>query len=193
MPTTYVLGVGPGLGAAVSRRFAREGHAVALMARRKEGLEPVRAEIEKAGGRAFAVEVDAASEDSVAAGFKVAQDELGPADVFVYNASTFARGGILELDPAAFEQAFRISCMGALLGARQVLPHMIELKRGTILLTGATASMRGSALRRLCHRQVRAARPRPVDAAGVSPAGHPRRPRDRRRPDRQPAGPRPRR
>lgn len=145
MPTTYVLGVGPGLGAAVSRRFAREGHAVALMARHKESVEPARAEIEKAGGRALAVEVDAASEASVEAGFAVARGELGPADVFVYNAGTFAMGGILEIDPAAFEQGLRINCMGALLGARQVLPHMVQKKSGTILVTGATASLRGGA------------------------------------------------
>lgn len=178
MPTTYVLGVGPGLGAALCRRFAREGHAVALMARRKESLEPIRVDVEKAGGRAIAVEVDAGSVPSVAAGFALARGELGPADVFIYNAGTFAMGSVLELDPAAFEQGFRINCAGALLGAQQVLPAMLQNERGTILLTGATASLRGGArfagfatgkfaLRALAQSMARELHPRGIHVAHV--------------------------
>ncbi len=151
MPSTYVLGVGPGLGASIARRFAREGHAVALMARSGKSLEPVRAELSglanrnEKGARVVSVEVDAADAASVAAGFDRARAEIGPADVFVYNAGAFQMGGILEVTPEDFERCFRANCMGAFLGAQRVLPDMIAKKKGTILLTGATASLRGSA------------------------------------------------
>lgn len=145
MPTTYVLGVGPGLGAALCRRFAREGHDVALMARRADALEPIRAEVEALGVRATSFAVDATSEASVAAGFAAAKEALGPAQVLVYNAGGFQMGGLLELDPADFERSFKVSCMGAFLAAREVVPAMLAAGRGTILMTGATASIRGGA------------------------------------------------
>jgi NAD(P)-dependent dehydrogenase (short-subunit alcohol dehydrogenase family) len=95
--------------------------------------------------RAVSVAVDASDAKSVAAGFDRAASELGPADVFVYNAGAFQMGGILEVSPEDFERCWRANCLGAFLGAQKVLPEMVAKKRGTILLTGATASMRGSA------------------------------------------------
>jgi len=145
MKVAAILGVGPGLGAAIARRFAGEGFAVALMARREESVAAVREEITESGGRALPVATDATDPDSVAASFERVRAELGGPEVFVYNAGAFQMGGVLEISPAKFDECFRANCAGAFYAARQVLPAMVEAGRGTVLLTGATASMRGSA------------------------------------------------
>ncbi len=143
--TAAVLGVGPGLGAAVARRFAREGFAVALMARREESVAGVRGEIESAGGTALAVSADGTDPASVAAAFDRVRAELGESEVFVYNAGAFQMGGILEISPEKFDECFKANCAGAFYAAQQVLPAMVEAGRGTVLLTGATAALRGGA------------------------------------------------
>jgi NAD(P)-dependent dehydrogenase (short-subunit alcohol dehydrogenase family) len=140
-----ILGVGPGLGAAVARRFAHEGFAVAMMAREEERLGTVREEIQDAGGTALAVSADATDAASVASAFGQVQEKLGSPEVFVYNAGAFQMGSILELSPEQFDNCFRANCSGALYGAQQVLPAMVEREQGTIILTGATAALRGSA------------------------------------------------
>ena len=143
--TAVVLGVGPGLGAAIVRRFAREGFTVGLMARREEGLAEIRQGIENDGGTALPVSADAADSSSIAAAFERVRDKLGDPEVFVYNAGAFQMGGVLEVSPERFDECFKSNCAGAFYGARQVLPGMIDTGRGTILFTGATASLRGSA------------------------------------------------
>jgi len=140
-----VLGVGPGLGAAVARRFASEGFDVALMARRDKSVAPVREEIGATEGRALSLPADATDPDSVAEAFERVRGDLGDPEVFVYNAGAFQMGGILELSPAQFDECFKANCAGAFYAAQQVLPAMVEAGRGTVLLTGATASLRGSA------------------------------------------------
>jgi NAD(P)-dependent dehydrogenase (short-subunit alcohol dehydrogenase family) len=140
-----VLGVGPGLGAAIARRFAREGFAAALMARNEDGLSEIRQEIEADGATALTVSADATDPASVEAAFGRVRSELGDPEVFVYNAGAFQMGGILEIPPEKFDECFRANCAGAFYAAQQALPAMLEAGRGTILLTGATASLRGSA------------------------------------------------
>lgn len=140
-----VLGVGPGLGAAISRRFAREGFAVALLARSEGSTAPVREEIERSGGEALAVEADATDAASVARAFERVRNSLGDPEIFVYNAGAFRMGGIMDLSPEDFDACLKANCAGAFYAAQQVLPAMLEQGRGTVILTGATASLRGSA------------------------------------------------
>ena len=140
-----VLGVGPGLGAAVARRFAGEGFGVALMARKEESVADVREEIEGGGGTALSVSADATDPDSVARAFERVLGELGDPEVFVYNAGAFQMGGILDLSPEQFDDCFRANCAGAFYAAQQVLPAMVEAGGGTVLLTGASAALRGKA------------------------------------------------
>jgi NAD(P)-dependent dehydrogenase (short-subunit alcohol dehydrogenase family) len=140
-----ILGVGPGLGAAVARRFAREGFVVALMARKEESVAGVREEIEDEGGTALPVTADATDPASVEMAFGRVRGAFGDPEVFVYNAGAFQMGGVLEIPPERFDECFRANCAGAFYAAQQVLPAMVEAGRGTILLTGATASLRGSA------------------------------------------------
>jgi len=140
-----VLGVGPGLGAAVAHRFAREGFAVGLMARNLQQLTQIQSEIEESGGKALSVSVDATDPASVTAAFEQVSSQLGSPEVFVYNAGAFRMAGILDLTPEQFESSWKVNCFGAFLAVQQVLPAMVEQGRGTILLTGATAAVRGSA------------------------------------------------
>ncbi len=144
-PTTVIVGVGPGLGAALAARFAREGHAIALLSRSSEHREPILASIRGAGGRAEGFDCDAASAESVARAFAEVRRALGDPEVLVYNAGAFVMAGALELTPDAFEAAWRVNCQGGFLASREVLPAMLERGRGTILFTGATASVRGGA------------------------------------------------
>ncbi len=140
-----ILGVGPGLGAAIARRFAREGFAVGLIARSEESLSATREEVESAGGQALAVQADATDAASVVSAFEEVRGSLDDPEVFVYNAGAFRMGSVLDVSPEDFDDCFRANCSGAFYGAQQVLPAMVEWGHGTILLTGATASMRGSA------------------------------------------------
>jgi NAD(P)-dependent dehydrogenase (short-subunit alcohol dehydrogenase family) len=140
-----VLGVGPGLGTAIAGRFAREGYAVGLMARSEESVSGAREEMERAGGDALAVTADATDAASVARAFDEVRGSLGDPEVYVYNAGAFRMGGILELPPEDFDRCWKANCAGAFYGAQSVLPAMLERGRGTIILTGATASLRGSA------------------------------------------------
>ena len=143
--TAAILGVGPGLGTAIAKRFAREGFAVALMARREESVMEARREIEGGGGSAAFIPTDATDPASVAGAFSKVRAEVGDPDVFVYNAGAFQMGGILEVSPEKFDECFRANCAGAFYAAREVLPAMVQKGSGTILLTGATAALRGSA------------------------------------------------
>ena len=139
-----VVGAGPGLGASVAGRFAREGYAVAVMARSANTLEQARKNVEARSVRALCVASDATDPASVAAAFQTVKKELGDPTVLVYNAGAFQMGAVTDVSPEVFERSWRANCFGGYLAAREVLPAMIARKSGTVLLTGATASMRGS-------------------------------------------------
>jgi NAD(P)-dependent dehydrogenase (short-subunit alcohol dehydrogenase family) len=88
---------------------------------------------------------DASDEASIRATFARVREEMGAPEVLLYNAGAFQAGGVLELSATAFEQAWRVNCLGGLLAAQAVLPAMLERGRGSIIFSGATASVRGSA------------------------------------------------
>jgi NAD(P)-dependent dehydrogenase (short-subunit alcohol dehydrogenase family) len=140
-----VLGLGPSTGASVARRFANAGYSIAVAARRAEHLDPLVAEIEKAGGKAIAVPTDATDEAAVKELVQRAETDLGPLGVAVYNASGRVMGSILDLDAAEVMNAWKISCLGGFLLGREAARRMVPQKEGTILFTGATSGMRGSA------------------------------------------------
>ncbi len=145
MSIAVIVGIGPGLGAALARRFARGGMDVALMARSDANLAPVAAEVRALGRRAAPIAMDAGDAASVTAAFARARAELGDADVLVYNAGAFKMGGLLDVSVEEFERCLRINCTGGFLAAREVLGGMAARGRGTVIFTGATASLRGSA------------------------------------------------
>ena len=139
-PVAVVVGVGPGLGSAVARRFAAAGLAVAVARRRPEELAGLAQEI---GGRAYGC--DASERDSVEALFAAIDEDLGRPQVVVYNAGAYQPGGILEIEAADFERCWRIGCLGGFHVGQAAAKRMVEAGEGTIIFTGATASLRGSA------------------------------------------------
>ncbi len=144
-PSIAVVGTGPALGAAIARRFARENFTAAVIARDRAHLDPVVHEIESVGGRALALPADATERASLAAAFAACRQQLGPPSVLVYNAGTFRPAGVLEIDPETFVNCWKANCYGALLAAQEALPAMLDEGQGTVILTGATAALRGSA------------------------------------------------
>jgi len=139
-----VVGAGPGTGFAIANKFAREGFSVALLARNKEKLATLQKAIEDKGGKAISVSVDVGDPKAVANAFHEVRTILGDPEVLVFNASGFTVKKFLELTPEDFDASYKVSILGAFASAKEVLPKMVEKKKGTILLSGATASLRGS-------------------------------------------------
>jgi NAD(P)-dependent dehydrogenase (short-subunit alcohol dehydrogenase family) len=135
-----VVGVGPGNGAALARRFHQDGYAVALLARSPEFTAGLAAEL--SGSRAYACDVT--DEASVTQAFAAVASELGPVDTLVYNAGSGVWGSIESLAAKDFEQAWRVNTFGAFVASKQVIGAMKAAGRGNIVFIGATASRRGN-------------------------------------------------
>ncbi len=139
-PVAVVVGAGPGLGSALARRFAAAGMAVAVARRRVDELAGL---AEETGGRAYAC--DATDGNSVEALFDSVEHDLGTPALVAYNAGAYQRGGILEISAEDFERCWRIGCLGGFHVGQAAARRMVPAGQGTILFTGATASLRGSA------------------------------------------------
>jgi NAD(P)-dependent dehydrogenase (short-subunit alcohol dehydrogenase family) len=139
-PVCAVVGVGPGNGAAFARRFASEGYAVALLARRPDFTQTIASSLP--GSRAYACDVGDAA--SVERAFSAIRADLGDVDVLVYNAGSGVWGTVEEVSAVDFEASWRVNALGALLASKQVIPAMKKSKHGSILFVGATASRRGN-------------------------------------------------
>jgi NAD(P)-dependent dehydrogenase (short-subunit alcohol dehydrogenase family) len=140
----WVAGVGAraGLGAALARRFARAGLIAAVTGRSPDRLAAVVGEIREAGGRAEALPGDVSDEAQIAAiATKVAA--LGPLEAAVFNAASADRAATLELSVEQFTSAWRISTLGGFIFGREALRQLTKEQRGSLLITGATASLRG--------------------------------------------------
>jgi NAD(P)-dependent dehydrogenase (short-subunit alcohol dehydrogenase family) len=139
-PVCVVVGVGPGNGAALVRRFHAAGYAVALLARSTTLIAELARELE--GARAYACDV--ADESSVVEAFAAIARELGPATVLVLNAGSGVWGTIEDVAAKDFEQSWRVNALGAFLAAKQVIGAMKQAGAGSIVFIGATASRRGN-------------------------------------------------
>jgi len=139
-----VVGVGPGIGNSVATKFASHGYHVALVSRRQTSMTPVQEAIEKSGGNAISVTADASSEESVAQAFSTIRKSLGSPEVLIYNAGVrrLKKQGISEVPTEEFIKLWKINCLGGFFTSREVVPDMVERGHGTILFTGATASLR---------------------------------------------------
>ena len=142
--SAVIVGVGPGLGWSLVRRFARAGLRVAAAARNRatldELLERHAAELPAGGVTAHAC--DATQPAEVRALFEAAGEAPS---VVIYNAGTFEPAGILDITPEQFERCWRIGCLGGFLVGQEAARRMLPRGAGTIIFTGATAALRGSA------------------------------------------------
>ena len=140
-----VVGVGDGLGSALARAFAAEGYAVCMTRRPRnlDSLERLAEEIRGAGGTAHAFGVDARSEDEMVALFAGIERDVGPLEVVVFNIGANVRFGIRETTARVFTKVWEMGCFAGFLAGREAAKAMVPRGRGTILFTGATASVRG--------------------------------------------------
>ncbi len=147
-PTALVVGVGAerGLGAACCRKFAAEGHHVIVAGRTAAKIGRVADAILAAGGSAEAVVADVTREDEVLRLFDRAMSPgagLAPADLVVFNAGNNRKMDFREVDAALFEDMWRVGCLAGFLVGREAARRLTPLGRGTLIFTGASASLRG--------------------------------------------------
>jgi NAD(P)-dependent dehydrogenase (short-subunit alcohol dehydrogenase family) len=138
-----VIGAGDATGGAIARRFAREGYVACVTRRHADKLTPLVAAIEAAGGRARAFGSDARKEDEMVALIDTVENEVGPVEVAVYNIGANVNFPIRETTARVFFKVWEMACFGGFLMGREAAKRMVPRGRGTILFTGATASVRG--------------------------------------------------
>jgi NAD(P)-dependent dehydrogenase (short-subunit alcohol dehydrogenase family) len=136
--TALIVGVGSGLSASLARALAKEGIKVALAARSTGDLDAL---TKATGAKAFTC--DASKRGEVEKLFADVDASLGAPDIVVYNASFRTRGAFVDLDPADVEKAIAVTAYGAFLVAQQAARRMLPKQHGAILLTGASAGVKG--------------------------------------------------
>ena len=140
-PVCVVIGVGPGNGAAIARRFSEVGYRVALLARSKEFTSELAKELDDG----LAVSCDVTDATSVTEAFRQVRQRLGKVAALVYNAGSGAWGTVEDITPDEFSANWKVNALGSLLASQQVIPNMKTSKTGNIIFIGATASRRGGA------------------------------------------------
>jgi NAD(P)-dependent dehydrogenase (short-subunit alcohol dehydrogenase family) len=138
--SALIVGAGAGISASVARRLADLGVKIAVAARNIQKLEAL---ARSTGAAAFAA--DASDPESVAGLFTEVCDRIGEPDIVVYNAAARVQGPLTELDPGAVQRAITVTAFGGFLVTQQAAKRMLPRGRGAILLTGATASVKGFA------------------------------------------------
>ena len=181
-PSALVIGVGAhaGLGAALCRKFASQNYHVFAAGRTQARLDSVVTSITHANGSAEAAVMDATSEQNVVDLFSRAMSgaTAEPASLIVYNAGNNARADLAEMSVEFFEKDWRVTCLGGFLVAREATRHLRANSRGTVIFTGATASLRSrppftafasgkAALRAVAQSMARDMGPRGVHVAHV--------------------------
>ncbi len=146
MPSVaLVVGAGDALGGAIARRFAREGYTACVVRRSADALTPLVQQIEAEGGRAVAYGADARLEEIMVPLVDRIEAEIGPIEVAVHNIGANVRFGIRETTARVYRKVWEMAAFSAFLTGREAARVMVPRGKGTILFTGATASIRGGA------------------------------------------------
>lgn len=145
MSVALIAGAGDGLGGAIARRFARAGYHVCVARRGADKLAPLCADIAAAGGAATPFGVDARREDDVVRLFDTVERDVGPIDVAVHNIGANVWFPIRDTTLRVYTRVWEMACLSGFLIGREAARRMAPRGRGTILFTGATASLRGRA------------------------------------------------
>ena len=140
-----VIGAGDATGGAIARRFAREGYIACVTRRSADKLQPLIDSIRAEGGQAYGYGSDARKEGDVAALFAQIEAEHGPVEVMVFNIGANVPSSILEETARKYFKVWEMACFSGFLNGQAAARRMVARGRGTILFTGATAALRGSA------------------------------------------------
>lgn len=140
-----VIGAGDATGSAVARRFAEEGYYACLVRRNGDKLIPIVTEMQEAGLQAQGFGVDARKEEQVEELINTIESSIGPIEVFVFNIGANVPSSILDETAQKYFKIWEMACFSAFLTGRAVAQRMVQRERGTMIFTGATASVRGGA------------------------------------------------
>lgn len=140
-----VIGAGDATGGAIARRFAREGFIACVTRRNAEKLDPLLERLRAEGGEAHGFGSDARKEEQVIELVSRIERDIAPIEVLVFNIGANVQFGIAETSARVYYKVWEMGCFAGFLNGREVAKAMLPRKRGTIIFTGATASMRGSA------------------------------------------------
>ena len=140
-----VIGAGDATGGAIAKRFAREGYVACVTRRNADELAPLVEQIRASGGIAHAFGSDARKEEQMVALVERIEREIAPIDVAVFNIGANVRFGITETTARVFYKVWEMGCFAGFLMGREAAKVMLPRGRGTILFTGASASLRGRA------------------------------------------------
>ena len=138
-----VIGAGDATGGAIARRFAREGYIACVTRRSADKLEPLLQQIRADGGQAHGFGSDARKEDDMVALVGKIEREIAPIEVAVFNIGANVRFGITETTARVYTKVWEMACFGGFLMGREVAKAMLPRGRGSIIFTGASASLRG--------------------------------------------------
>jgi NAD(P)-dependent dehydrogenase (short-subunit alcohol dehydrogenase family) len=141
-PVAVVIGVGPGLGGALARRWSKEGYAVVAISRTLATAQAAVGDLDDA----HAIACDATDAEQTATAIGQIRSELGNPEALLYNAGGGVRGGIDDISPDDFAFSWQINAMGLFHWAKALTPDMVTAGKGIIAVTGATASLRGKPL-----------------------------------------------
>jgi NAD(P)-dependent dehydrogenase (short-subunit alcohol dehydrogenase family) len=140
-PVAVITGVGPGLGAALARRFAST-YGIAILARGADYLKSLASEIRADGAAVLECPCDVGNLAQLTAAFRAIREDLGDPEILLYNAGSGSWGTITEITPEQYEKDWRVNAYGAFVAAKEVVPAMASRGRGAILFTGATAGVK---------------------------------------------------
>jgi NAD(P)-dependent dehydrogenase (short-subunit alcohol dehydrogenase family) len=138
-----VIGAGDATGGAIARRFAREGYVACVTRRSEEKLQPLVNEIRDSGGEAYGFGSDARIEEDMIALIERIESEIAPIEVAVFNIGANVRFSITETTSRVYQKVWEMACFSGFLMGRETAKVMLPRGRGTIIFTGATASLRG--------------------------------------------------
>lgn len=138
-----VVGAGDATGGAVARRFAREGYVACVTRRSADKLEPLVAQIRAEGGEAHAFGSDAREEEQMVSLFETIERDIAPIEVAVFNIGANVRFGITDTTARVYQKVWEMACFSGFLMGREAAKVMLPRGHGTIIFTGATASLRG--------------------------------------------------
>lgn len=140
-----IVGAGDAIGSAIARKFAGEGLVVYAVRRDASKLEPLLDSLKSAGHEAYGAAVDARDEDSVVELFANIEKSIGPLEVVVFNVGANVPMQLTDTTSRKFFKIWEMACFAGFLVGREAARYMLQQQRGTIIFTGATASVRGAA------------------------------------------------